>query len=176
MARMLDREVRGIVTATVLPDGVQVERSAMYQGLSVMALRIFAATPFLARETRDLVAARTERASLAWAALSHPDGEIALFNDSWFSETPPAASALVAPAAEGRTILPNGGYARLAQGDDVLIFDAGPIGPAWNPGHGHADFLAVELSMGGKRFLVDPGTSSVFLGRGTQARTIAGRP
>ena len=44
------------------------------------------------------------------------------------------------------------------------LFDAGPIGPAWNPGHGHADFLSVEVDIEGHRFIVDPGTYQYSLG------------
>jgi hypothetical protein len=174
VAQMLDREVRTIVEATVLPDGLQIERSAMYQGLTVMALRIFASTPFLSQATRALASARGENAARAWRSLSHPDGEIALFNDSWFGETPQPGSVVAAPPADGLTVLPDGGFARLAQGDDVLIFDAGPIGPAWNPGHGHADFLSLELSLAGRRLLVDPGTSVYSAGpRRQRERSLA---
>lgn len=42
--------------------------------------------------------------------------------------------------------------------------DAGEIGPRWNPGHGHADFLAVEVDVDGHRFIVDPGTSQYSTG------------
>jgi Heparinase II/III-like protein/Heparinase II/III N-terminus len=38
-----------------------------------------------------------------------------------------------------------------------LVIDAGPQG-AGRAGHGHADALSVQLSIGGRRLLVDPGT------------------
>lgn len=38
-----------------------------------------------------------------------------------------------------------------------LSIDAGPQGPGW-AGHGHADALSVQLSLGGQELLVDPGT------------------
>lgn len=40
-----------------------------------------------------------------------------------------------------------------------LVIDAGPQGQGW-AGHGHADALSIQLSIGGKPILVDPGTFS----------------
>jgi hypothetical protein len=54
--------------------------------------------------------------------------------------------------------LPDAGYGRIYHDDIFVLFDAGPIGPASNPGHGHADFLSVEVDIAGRRFIVDPGT------------------
>ena len=161
-AACLDREVRAIIEQTILPDGMQVERSAMYQGLSVMSLRIFAAAPFLEGATRRLARERLRAAEQAWLLMSHRDGEIVLFNDSWMGEVPVAKAILT---DEARTdCLPDAGYARLSSGLVDLWMDAGAIGPHWNPGHGHADFLAVEVDFAGKRLLVDPGTSQYFSG------------
>ena len=39
-----------------------------------------------------------------------------------------------------------------------LIMDTGPLGYLGIAAHGHADALAVVLSVGGKEFLIDPGT------------------
>lgn len=165
LARRLDREVAAIIRDTVPEDGMQVERSAMYQGLTVMSLRIFAATLFLSGETRTLAARRVEAAEAAWLFMSHADGDIALFNDSWTEEVPQAA-ALIDKFTDVAlpTTLPDAGYARLAGGGCTLWMDIGQIGPAWNPGHGHADFLAVEMDVSDERFLVDPGTSQYSTG------------
>lgn len=40
----------------------------------------------------------------------------------------------------------------------VMTFDHGPLGMAPLFNHGHADALSVTLQMGGRQFLVDPGT------------------
>ncbi|WP_225026142.1 heparinase II/III family protein [Xinfangfangia pollutisoli] len=158
LARRLDRDVAGIIRACILDDGLLAERSAMYQGLSVMALQVFAAAPFLTPATRRLAETQARKAARAWSFMTHPDGEIALFNDSWFGEVPPA-HAIVAPARfDPVALLPQAGYARL-EGDGIFaLFDAGAIGPRWNPGHGHADFLSIEVDVAGRRFLTDPGT------------------
>jgi len=158
IAARLNRDVHRIILDCVLEDGLLSERSAMYQGLTVMALRVFQDTPFLDAATRKLARERLGLAEHAWAVMSHPDGEIALFNDSWFGEVPPV-SALMEPASmETLEVLRHAGYARLQDETCFALFDAGAIGPYWNPGHGHADFLAVEIDLHGRRFIVDPGT------------------
>jgi len=58
---------------------------------------------------------------------------------------------------------PHGGYYILGGDFDTkeeirLIVDAGPLGYRSIAAHGHADALAFTLSLGGKEFLIDPGT------------------
>jgi len=163
-ARALDREVERIVASTVLADGTQIERSAMYQGLTVMALRIFEACSFLSTATRELAHERADAATRAWRFLTHDDGDIALFNDSWIGEVPRAGTILDSQPIGLPHALPDAGYFRLAAGAVAAILDGGEIGPRWNPGHGHADFLALEVDVDGRRFVVDPGTSQYSTG------------
>ena len=158
VASRLDREVKRIIDACVLADGFISERSAMYQGLTVMALDVFAKTPFLAEATREFATAMHKKALQAWATMTHPDGEIALFNDSWFGEVPPVSHIVTDDTLTPVSLLPEAGYVRLESDGVFVLMDAGPIGPRWNPGHGHADFLAVEADVAGRRFIVDPGT------------------
>ncbi len=164
-ASLLDREVRRIIRACVLGDGLLAERSAMYQGLTVMAMDVFSKAPFLRTQTRELARNTLTKAQTAWATMTHPDGEIALFNDSWFGEVPTVSQVRghfgASPVAE----LPDAGYARLESEGVFVLMDAGPIGPRWNPGHGHADFLAVEVDIANLRFVVDPGTFQYSTGK-----------
>lgn len=166
-ARTLDREVRRILGSTLLTDGMQIERSAMYQGLTVMSLRIFTACPFLSASTRELARSLADAATGAWLFLTHRDGEIALFNDSWHGEVPPPASIFDTGSVTRPAALPNAGYFRISDGAagcvEALI-DVGEIGPRWNPGHGHADFLSLEVDVHGSRLIVDPGTSQYSTG------------
>ncbi len=159
LARRLDRDVADIVEACILPDGLLAERSAMYQGLAVMALMVFAEARVLTPATRAFAQERLDQAMRAWAIMTHPDGEISLFNDSWWGEVPTINDVLPKrPPLSELEVLEHAGYARV-QGKNILaIFDAGPIGPTWNPGHGHADFLSAEVDVDGLRFIVDPGT------------------
>jgi hypothetical protein len=156
IASRLEKDIAYLVGRTVLKDGTQVERSPMYQGLSVASLAVMAESPFLSRALRDELDRKTDAARRAFALLCHADGQVALFNDSWHDEVPRWDGE---PAPEGRSFLPQGGYARLSQGSDLCLLDAGPLGPSWNPGHGHADFLSIEIALGGRRLIVDPGTS-----------------
>jgi len=45
-----------------------------------------------------------------------------------------------------------------------LILDCGPLGPNYQLGHGHCDLLSFELSLQGKRVIVDTGTSTYEAG------------
>lgn len=103
------------------------------------------------------------------AAMCHPDGEIAFFNDAAFGIAPNPvelssyAERLNLPAqklpADGGLRLPESGYIRLQKGSAVLLLDAAPIGPDYLPGHAHADTLSFELSLQGHRVMVNSGTS-----------------
>jgi uncharacterized heparinase superfamily protein len=132
----------------------------------------------------------------------HPDGEVAFFNDSAAGVAPtpaeleeyPArlglpkvlqeARAPLAPApAPSAVHFAATGMVRLEAGDAVAIVDVGDIGPDYLPGHAHADTLSFELSIGGRRALVNSGISQYGVGperlrqRGTAAHntvTIAG--
>jgi hypothetical protein len=62
-----------------------------------------------------------------------------------------------------RTSFPEGGYYVLGSslgrpGEVRLLVDAGPLGYLSIAAHGHADALAVYLSVAGREFLIDPGT------------------
>lgn len=62
-----------------------------------------------------------------------------------------------------RQAFPHGGYYVMGCGFEApqelrLIADAGPLGYESIAAHGHADALSFTLSLGGREFLVDPGT------------------
>jgi hypothetical protein len=154
----LRRDVPRAVAQCVLADGGHAERSPMYHALGLLDLRVLAATG-LFPEAAGVV----RRMEDALAVLSLGDGEIALFNDSWIGEAPPAA-VLAGGVSESVTRLPVAGYVRLGSGSDSVVFDCGPCGPDENPGHAHADFLSVEATVGGRRFLVDTGVPSYTAG------------
>lgn len=61
----------------------------------------------------------------------------------------------------GMRSFPNGGYSIIRSADKtpvVLIFDHGPVGYLSIAAHGHADALAVWLSVGSQPVIVDAGT------------------
>lgn len=163
-AKTLDRSVRRIITQTMLPDGMQVERTAMYQSLTLMSLRIFAASRFLSEGTRALAEKNAVAAARALKFMTHPDGEISLFNDSWIGEAPSPENLFAGEDIQDVTELSASGFFKLVIGEYFVLFDAGEIGPACSPAHGHADFLAMEVDAFGRRLIVDPGTSSYSTG------------
>lgn len=97
--------------------------------------------------------------------MTHPDGEIAQFNDAAFSIAPSpselrAYGSRLAIASSGGAALQYSGYGRYESGPAALLVDAAPVGPDEQPGHAHADSLSFELSVFGARFVVNTGTST----------------
>jgi uncharacterized heparinase superfamily protein len=96
----------------------------------------------------------------------HPDGKIALLNDAAFGiagDPTPLTAELSAPR-DGFTPLAESGYFTFrdrARGD-FLIFDCGSLGPSHQLGHGHCDTLSFELSLRGKRLIVDSGVGTYY--------------
>ncbi len=148
----------------VLSDGGHIERSPMYHELvleDILDLINLRACYSLEIPDWSDVASRM----LGWLIqMTHPDGEISFFNDAAFGIAPHpaeirdyAARLAITPS---QNPLGESGYVRLEQGDTVLLFDAAPIGPDYQPGHAHADTLSFELSHRGRRVLVNSGTST----------------
>lgn len=164
----------------VLPDGGQFERSPMYHAL---ALEDLLDLINIAEVYSGLVPSKqladwrdTAGRMLRWlGAMCHPDGEIALFNDSAFGVAPTLAEIeayasrlgiVTASLYEPLVFLQDSGYARLEAGPVVAFLDVAPIGPDYLPGHAHADTLTFELSLFGQRVFVDSGTDRY--GNGTE--------
>jgi len=158
--------LRREIPEQILPDGGHFERSTMYQARAVYALG--ALLDVGDEELRALVDEPLERMARALARLCHPDGGIALLNDSALGAQPETGalqgwlarlSTREAPSAgPGVFALPETGYygAREAAGH-YLVCDAAPIGPDHLPGHAHGDLFSFELSLAGRRVVVDAG-------------------
>jgi hypothetical protein len=71
---------------------------------------------------------------------------------------------MIPQPADGCTLLAESGFVRMHAGPAVVIADVGPVGPDYLPGHAHADTLSFELSLDGKRVLVNSGTSEYGIG------------
>ena len=98
----------------------------------------------------------------------HPDRQIPLFNDAALGiEHDPDKLLSYYEAVTGRKTenpdcnlraFPESGYFVMApRPEDRLIADCGPIGPDYQPGHAHCDLLSFELSLMGRRVIVDSG-------------------
>ncbi len=184
--RLLRREL----AEQVLPDGGHFERSPMYQAIvlgDVLDLLQLAERYPGSCDARDVAAWRDAALRMRrWLrVMTHPDGGIAFFNDAALGIAPdyaalvPYADALGLPPdaapLSGIEALPDSGYVRLQIGPAMLIADVGAIGPDYLPGHAHADSLSFELSLHGRRVLVNGGISTYEAGderlrqRGTAA-------
>ncbi len=148
----------------VLPDGGHFERSPMYHALileDVLDLvNLGRAYVGLLPDWSD-VAGRM----LAWLRhMCHPDGQIGFFNDAAFGVAPEPATifdyAERLDVQPDRRALSESGYVRLENARAVVLFDAAPIGPDYQPGHAHADTLSFELSVDGRRAIVNSGVST----------------
>lgn len=156
----LPRRIARSLDQLVLEDGGHAERSPMYHALAVADLDLIRAShaaPCMSGHLDDIAA----RLRHALAIVTHPDGDIALFNDSWLGGAPRPSTE---PAPEGASALPDTGYIRLGTAGEAVIFDCGPCGIDLQPGHAHADFLSFELSLAAMRFVVDPGTPTYTAG------------
>ncbi len=173
----------------VLEDGGHFELSPMYHGI---ILEDILDLLNLARTYPDVLPgnlvgrfSKVAGRMISWLrAMTHPDGEIALFNDAAFGISG-SPRDLVGYAARLGCNLPvetpavdfrqESGYVRVASPDMVALLDAGRIGPDYLPGHSHADSLTFEMSVFGQRVVVDSGTSCYGTGserlrqRGTAA-------
>lgn len=108
-------------------------------------------------------------AMLDWlAAMCHPDGDIALFNDAAFDQARPPKALFrhaerlglsVRAPEPGILHLASSGFVRLRGGPWVGLFDVGEVGAAYIAGHAHADTLSIELSYCGERLISNGGTS-----------------
>ena len=178
------------VPEQILADGGHFELSPMYHALILEDLldliNLTGVYPSVA--SQEVIAEWTNaiRSMGFWlAAMVHPDGEIAFFNDAAigiaaaFGELAHYADRLGLPAFEKPretvTHLKQSGYVRVQLGDYIAFLDVGRIGPDYLPGHAHADSLSFELSLAGQRVIVNTGTSIYGTGpeRQRQRSTVA---
>ena len=151
----------------ILPDGAHFERSPMYH-IQVMGDILLLSTLLKEKRAQEAMHSAWSRMAEFTRWTVHPDGRIPLLNDAAFNGAcaPDAMLSLGEKSgirisdstAVGGKHFENTGL--VVWRDDLwsLFFDAGPLGPDYQPGHGHADTLSIECSYNGKRLFVDPGT------------------
>lgn len=146
----------------ILPDGLHFELSPMYHS------RILALMLLLARHGDTEIAALVQpylpSMLRALRHLCHPDGQIALLNDSALGiYHDPAVlfsfgQEFDTPPTTGVWNLPDAGYYGIRTPDhSYVVCDVGIPGPDYIPGHAHGDLLSFELSLRGHRIVVDSG-------------------
>ncbi|MCP3682064.1 MAG: hypothetical protein GY861_05175 [bacterium] len=172
----------------VLTDGAHEERSPMYQALIVegllrLALLAGSAESCSAAEVALLAENAGKRLFKSLGYFVHPDGDYALINDCALGVAPVYADLqshfhLNVDNIDKISVweLPTAGYFGFRNWEgDYLLFDAGPLGPNHQPGHGHADLLSFEMSLNGRRVFTDSGVNTYEKGldrdyhRGTSA-------
>ena len=170
--RILKREL----TEQILSDGGHFERSPMYHAiifedlLDIVNLSEAFASEWGHGGSEFVSECRQKAGSMiGWLkTMSHPDGDIVLFNDAAFGIAASLDQLMdygvrlgveTDAAAEELDELNPSGYIRLEKGPAVVFLDVAAIGPDYLPGHAHADTLTFELSLFGRRLIVDSGTS-----------------
>jgi uncharacterized heparinase superfamily protein len=168
--KLLERELR----EQVLADGCHFERSPMYH-VSVLndvldmteAIMLAGSTvPEILSETAGRMTGFLER-------IRHTDGEIPYFNDStgsFFLRTEEVLQrgrilchelecAVDADMPFATEVSPARTSGLLTAGTtrSWIVFDAGNIGPDYQPGHAHCDTLSLEWSLDGQRVITDTG-------------------
>jgi uncharacterized heparinase superfamily protein len=150
-----------------LSDGGHFERSPMYHALLTHGLLDLVNVLPEEEPLRSALLRRLPALLRFLEALRHPDGEIALFNDAAFGIAPVPGTLLDYAAQLGvenpgssRGSFSETGYHVWREGGDALLVDAGPIGPDYVPAHAHGDMYSYELSLDGRRVVVDGGTST----------------
>ncbi len=158
----------------ILPDGGHVERSPMYHSQvleDLIEIRRVVAAAEKSLACSDLLSQKIASMAQFLQGILHPDGDIPLFNDSVLGGARlPAELLTLAGASDPKenesesrvTVFPDTGYGviRNPETRSTLIFDCGPLGPDYQPGHGHCDVLSYELSLRGQRVVVDTGVST----------------
>ncbi|MCB2204457.1 heparinase II/III family protein [bacterium] len=179
---LLERELR----EQVLDDGCHYERSPMYHVSMTNDVLDIAEAITLSGSTVSDVLAQTAASMVGFLErMRHPDGEIPFFNDatrSFFLHTDEVLERGKSLCREMEWDIP--GEADPAAGKPArvsglltaeterswLVFDAGNVGPDYQPGHTHCDTLSFEWSLDGRRFVTDTG---VYHYRESQERTYA---
>lgn len=158
--RHLPRELR----RQVLPHGEHFERAPTYHCQVVGNLLALAAAARAARPALADGCAATAKKMLEFlSAVVHPDGEIPLFGDSGFGESPGVpqirelANVVGLQWPQATASKQVGPYWVQRRGRSAMILDAGEVGARELPAHAHCDMLSLEMSIEGSRWFVDSG-------------------
>lgn len=158
----------------VLSDGGHYERSPHYH---LLMLENYLDIYNLGVNNTELLSEKcletTRKAAVSGLEFLHdvlmPDGTIPLFNDSVNTHYPNAEKVFEyaerlgvysRPASsEGLALIQkeSSGFYGYRSDRDMLLIDCGDIGPSYQPGHTHCDFLSYELMVNQQRVIVDTG-------------------
>lgn len=168
----------------ILADGGHIERSTQYHCLVLEDLLDCVNLLKIYGKVIPVKWSNCIYKMLQWLeVMSHPDGDIALFNDATLKTTPSPAKLIeyanllgyTFTSPKGSHFLKTSGYARLQRNKAHVLIDVAPLGPDYLLGHAHADTFTFELSLEKQRIIVNSGISTYannserLLQRGTLA-------
>lgn len=179
------RELTTEIPEQFPPDGLHFEKAPMYHLRLTYLLCLLCATRH--PELLSLCKVPLHRALEALEKVCHPDGQIALLNDSAFGiyhspetvtrygkrllkgdypeQSKTNSSPSLARSSSGPWSLSDAGYYGFRdEKGNFVICDVGSVGPDYIPGHAHADMLTYELSLEGCRVIVDTGIHNYLNG------------
>ncbi|MBT6117070.1 MAG: hypothetical protein HOH66_04320, partial [Rhodospirillaceae bacterium] len=148
------------IAAQILPDGATADRRPESVAELLEALvGLRAALESSGRRPPDTMLSAIDRLAPALRYLRHADGALAVFHGGGEGE-PRRIEALLARCGATGALppsLPHGGYQRLTAGDTVLLVDAAAPPPPGLDRRAHAAPLALEMSAGSERLIVNCG-------------------
>jgi uncharacterized heparinase superfamily protein len=150
------------IARQILPDGCQVERSPEVH-LSVLQDLIEIRAFLQAGQTQPppVLTSAIERMAPVLRLFRHGDGGLALFNGSRETNAALIEAVLGQAGRAGRAAgsLPDGGFQRLQAGRLLALTDCGAPPPPGLDRYAHAGTLAMELSVGRDRMIINCGAS-----------------
>lgn len=165
------RLLRAEIGHQFLPDGMQYERSPSYH-CQVFADLLEIRRALGSDPLGGLLDQTIRKAAEVIADLVHPDGFVAQFGDAGLTMAYPPVQCLqacrdlldFAPSPRSCFAFGEAGYYGARRDGEVIVVDAGILGPDSLPGHAHGDMLAFEWSLGGQRVFVDQGVYEYVAG------------
>lgn len=153
-------------------DGVYFELSPMYHSIMLEGfldiLNIFPEN--LDKEFYFNLKKAAEKMSDFLYSSCHPDGSISLFNDSTLEiamepkNLNDYSEKILGRSSSFKNNFSESGYYIHKTERCFLIIDGGKIGPDYLPAHAHSDIFSYELSLDGKKVIVDTGVSQYQAG------------
>lgn len=160
----------------ILLDGGHFELSPMYHSIILEdLLDVFNLLKTYGHPIPQFWLSTCEKMFCWLESMCHLDNNVAFFNDTTLGVAPTLnelkiyqhrlqlpfqTKASKKSAAIQPLLLSESGYCRIQTNSLLLLADVGKIGASYQPGHGHADTLSFELSIGKYRVLVNSGTST----------------
>lgn len=164
----------------VLLDGGHFELSPMYHSIFLEdILDLFNLSKFSKNQIEPKTSKLWKEIAdkmITWLKImTHPDGEIAFFNDACVGISPKPLEIIryakrlaifnnhSSKNSFNITKLSQSGYLRLKSAEACVFLDVAKIGPDYLPAHSHADTLSFEFSLHNQRIFVNGGTSDYGL-------------